>query len=167
MRKGSRALSIHEVVSIGAGRDAVPCARIGSLVGLHADGSPLVDYPGNPAGPLPAVIAGPMSHDDLRAAVSARGDAALLFDEGDPLRPILVGLVNKPAHCQPDQSGQTIDIRVDGQSVSFRAQEEISFHCGDASISLRKDGKIVIRGAFVESHATGTNRIKGAAVKIN
>ena len=30
-----------------------------------------------------------------------------------------------------------------------------------------RHGKITIRGAFVESHATGTNRIKDAAVKVN
>jgi hypothetical protein len=167
MSNATKARPIDHVVSIGTRREAVPHARIGYLVDFHADGSPLVEYPGNPAGPLPAVVAGSINRDDLRAAVGARSEVILLFDQGDPMKPILVDLVKQPVSGQADHPDKAIDIRVDGQRVSFQAQEEISFHCGDASISLRKDGKIVIRGAFVESYATGTNRIKGAAVKIN
>jgi hypothetical protein len=166
MGNATKPLSIDNVVSIGSRREAVPHARIGRLVDLDADGSPLVDFPGNSAGPLPAVMAVPVDYDDLRAAVSSHSEAVLLFDEGNPMKPILVGLV-KPTPRQADRPDKAIDIRVDGRSVSLQAQEEIGLHCGDASITLRRDGKIVIRGAFVESHATGTNRIKGAAVKIN
>ena len=32
---------------------------------------------------------------------------------------------------------------------------------------LRRDGKIAIRGVNVETRAAGTNRLKGATVKIN
>jgi hypothetical protein len=32
---------------------------------------------------------------------------------------------------------------------------------------LRRNGKVIIRGAEIESHSTGLQRIKGAAVKIN
>ncbi|WP_257792523.1 hypothetical protein [Myxococcus xanthus] len=39
--------------------------------------------------------------------------------------------------------------------------------CGEATITLRRNGKVVIRGVQVETHATGTNRIKGASVKVN
>jgi hypothetical protein len=32
---------------------------------------------------------------------------------------------------------------------------------------LRKDGKVVVRGMYVETHSLGVNRIKGTSVKIN
>ena len=173
MRKATKARTAGEVVPIGFRRELAPHVRIGYLVDFSPDGSPRVDYAGNCSGPLSAVIATSVSDDELRLAVSARREAVLLFDEDDPMKPIVVALVNKTQPCPPrptDEAAKTqkrIDIRIDDETVSLRAREQISFQCGDASITLRKDGKIVIRGAFVESHATGTNRIKGAAVKIN
>jgi len=78
----------------------------------------------------------------------------------------LVGLVQSTAPTSRAPS-QVLDVKIDGKSVSFEARDEIVLRCGNASISLRKNGKVAIRGAFVESHATGTNRIKGASVKVN
>ncbi|MCC6418741.1 MAG: hypothetical protein IT429_10940, partial [Gemmataceae bacterium] len=49
----------------------------------------------------------------------------------------------------------------------FDAKEEIVLRCGKSSITLRKDGKVVVLGAEVVSRASGTNKIKGAAVRIN
>jgi hypothetical protein len=39
--------------------------------------------------------------------------------------------------------------------------------CGSASLTLRRDGRVLIRGAYVETHSRGVNRIKGGSVKIN
>ena len=36
-----------------------------------------------------------------------------------------------------------------------------------ASITLRRNGRLVVRGAYVETRAEGVNRIKGGSVKIN
>jgi hypothetical protein len=38
---------------------------------------------------------------------------------------------------------------------------------GKASITLTKDGRIVIRGADVLTRSSGSNRIKGGSVSIN
>lgn len=43
----------------------------------------------------------------------------------------------------------------------------MTLKCGDASISLRRDGKLTLRGAYIEATATGVNRIRGGSVKIN
>lgn len=56
---------------------------------------------------------------------------------------------------------------VDGHRYLLEAKDEIILRCGEASITLRRDGRIVIRGVQVESHAAGLNRMKGATVKIN
>jgi hypothetical protein len=49
----------------------------------------------------------------------------------------------------------------------LEAQEEIVLKCGEGSITLRKDGKIIIKGTHLLSRASGPNRIKGGSVQIN
>jgi hypothetical protein len=39
--------------------------------------------------------------------------------------------------------------------------------CGKASITLRRNGRVVIRGTHVETLSSGTNRIKGGQVRVN
>ena len=59
------------------------------------------------------------------------------------------------------------EARVDGKRVVITGEEEVELRCGEASIVLSKSGKLVIRGAYVETRAKGTNRIKGGSVQIN
>jgi hypothetical protein len=56
---------------------------------------------------------------------------------------------------------------VDGKRVVIRGADEIVLECGEASITLRRNGRIVIKGTFLESYSKGLNRIKGVAVKID
>jgi hypothetical protein len=56
---------------------------------------------------------------------------------------------------------------VDGKRIVFDAQDEIVLRCGKASITLRRNGRIIIRGTRVETAAEGVNRIKGGTVEIN
>lgn len=52
-------------------------------------------------------------------------------------------------------------------NVIIEAGEMLTLLCGESSINLRKDGKLMIRGADVLSKAKGTQRIKGGTVAIN
>ena len=65
------------------------------------------------------------------------------------------------------QPSTTIEALVDGKRVTIEAQDEIVLRCGQASITLRRNGRIVVRGTYVETRARGINRIKGGAVQIN
>jgi hypothetical protein len=56
---------------------------------------------------------------------------------------------------------------VDGKRVVIKGHEEVVLQCGEASIILRANGKVIIRGVQIESHARGLNRIKGGGVKVN
>ena len=70
--------------------------------------------------------------------------------------------------AKPSRPQAAPEIRVlDGKRVRIEGADEIVLECGKASITLRRNGKIVIRGAYVETHSEGTNRIKGAQVKLN
>ena len=60
-----------------------------------------------------------------------------------------------------------VDAVLDGRRVVLEAHDEIVLRCGESSISLRKDGKVVIRGRELVSRAAEINKIKGGAVHIN
>jgi uncharacterized protein (DUF2345 family) len=62
---------------------------------------------------------------------------------------------------------QAIEVDVDGKRVRIVAQDEIVLQCGSASITLRRNGRIVVKGTNVENYSEGTNRIKGGQVRIN
>jgi hypothetical protein len=66
-----------------------------------------------------------------------------------------------------DGEFQVIEADVDGRRVRIVAKDEIVFECGQASVTLRRNGRIIIRGTYVETHSEGTNRIKGGQVRIN
>jgi len=59
------------------------------------------------------------------------------------------------------------NVKVTRKRITLEAQDEIVLQCGQASITLRRNGRIVIRGTYVESRSKGTNRIKGGSVLIN
>jgi hypothetical protein len=51
--------------------------------------------------------------------------------------------------------------------IVIEAKKELKLKCGDSSIELRRDGKLLIKGVDVVANAKRTNRIKGGSVQIN
>jgi len=130
---------------------------IGTLLELDVIGGPRVDYPGNPAGPLPA-----RSLALLDSAKVGR-EVALMFEGGDPSKPILVGILQRPGRPDP----KPVQVEMDGETLVFSARNEIVLKCGKASITLTRAGKVLLRGAYVSSRSSGVNKIKGGSVQIN
>lgn len=60
-----------------------------------------------------------------------------------------------------------VHVDLDGKRVTLQADQEIRLRCGRSSITMRRDGKIVIQGTHLVSRAEGVNRIKGGSVKVN
>ena len=56
---------------------------------------------------------------------------------------------------------------MDGARVRICARDEVVISCGPASITLRRNGRVIIRGTHVETDSEGTNRVKGGQVRIN
>jgi hypothetical protein len=138
--------------------------RAGAVVG-GTPASPLVDYPGNPHGPIAArTIADLSGSVPARAAGDPPREALLVFEDERSDRPIVVGLLAPSAPAKP---GKAVTAVVDGKQVVIDAQDEIVLRCGEASITLRRNGRVVIRGAYVETRSRGVNRIKGGSVQIN
>ena len=58
-------------------------------------------------------------------------------------------------------------VRVDGRRVVLEGQEEVVLKCGEASVTLTRNGKVVIRGKYLLSRSSGVNRILGGSVHVN
>lgn len=150
---------------------------LGTLTGIDAKGQPLVDYPANPHGKaLTAVSTLGMTQTHIGRQV------ALLFANGDPTSPVIMGLIHSPLHAllesyevalpQEDTQAETPaarvqDATIDGKRIVLEGQEEIVLKCGEASITLTKAGKILIRGKYLLNRASGVNRIMGGSVQVN
>jgi hypothetical protein len=52
-------------------------------------------------------------------------------------------------------------------TIVIEANRSLTLRVGDGSITIREDGKILIKGKDLVSHATRNNRIKGGSVQIN
>jgi hypothetical protein len=164
---------VAPVISLGSRLEPLPFARIGRIVGVSPEGSPLVEFEGIARG-VPAVTMVAAARPTFEQAAERQQQVVLLFDGGDPLRPIIAGFV--AAVSQPAAGRELLDgtlpelpdiVMVDGKRVCIEGKDEIVFRCGESSITLRRNGRIVIKGAYVESHSEGTNRIKGGTVEVN
>ena len=126
---------------------------IGVLSALTSSRVPLVDFSGNPArGPISARSTATIDENQIGHQV------ALMFEQGDPRLPILLGPIEQP---------QALTAEVDSERVVFTAEREIILQCGEASITLTRAGKVLIRGSYLLSRSSGVNRIKGGSVQIN
>lgn len=67
----------------------------------------------------------------------------------------------------PDKPAMVIEADVDGKRVRLVAKDEIVLECGKASITLRRNGRVIVKGTHVETNSEGTNRIKGGQVRVN
>ena len=93
----------------------------------------------------------------------------VLFEQGDSRRPIIMGLIRNevPATGVEDTPSKLVSVHADDDRIDLSAEREIVLRCGDASITLTRAGKVLIKGKYVLSRSTGYNKIKGAAVDIN
>ncbi|WP_224242639.1 DUF6484 domain-containing protein [Hyalangium gracile] len=164
--------------------ELITTPRTGWLVGVDGEGRPLVDFEGNRHGPSAARRTLPLEPEALRSAVAQRQGVMLLFENGDPRLPVIIGLyqaesatplldamLEEPspeAPPEPEPSPtQPMEAHVDGKRVVIEAADEVVLKCGQASITLRRNGKLILKGTYVETHSTGVNRIKGGSVQIN
>ena len=65
-------------------------SKAGWVAGSDGAGGLLVDFDGNPCGPVPARLAVALAATEVQETISARRQVVLTFEEGDPRRPFLV-----------------------------------------------------------------------------
>jgi hypothetical protein len=145
--------------------------RSAFVVGVDG-GMAVIDYPGNPHPPLRARTTLGLAAEALGALAANRREVLVVFEAERSDQPIIVGLLDRalseaPATPIESEAAPLKEARVDGRRVVLEAQDEIELRCGEASIILRRNGRVVIRGVYVETRSRGVNRIKGGSVQIN
>ena len=138
---------------------------IGILVGITDNDDLLVVYPSNPnETALKAKTTVTLNNTDIGKEV------ALMFEGGNPKQPLIIGRIQNPQEInkpQQDTEDETTDVEVDGQQITLTGKQSIRLKCGKASITLTKEGKILMRGTYILNRSSGANRIKGGSVQIN
>jgi hypothetical protein len=149
--------------------DGNPFAASGLLVGsmgapvigvlaAHDERGLLVQLPGE-VNPVVARTVIELDRDIIAESIATRRGVLLAFENGRAELPIIIGLLREP---EPP-----LVAEVDGERVEIVGNDEIVLRCGRASITLRRNGRVVIRGTYVETRASGINRIRGGSVAIN
>jgi hypothetical protein len=93
------------------------------------------------------------------------GDIVLCHAPIGADRGVILGRITPRAAAPVTQS---VEARPDAPTVLvLEAKQELTLRVGDGSITIRADGKILIKGKDLVSHASRVNRIKGGSVSIN
>jgi len=135
----------------------------GTLIGFKDEGrTPLVLFPAQPG----SAALGAASIVDLHGTHIGR-QVALMFENGDPRRPMIMGLLRTAQAWPLPEQPANVEIDTDGERLVVTAREQLVLRCGKASITLTKAGKVLIQGAYVSNRSSGVMRIKGGSVQIN
>jgi hypothetical protein len=152
---------------IGAGASPLlmsGSAAIGRLQGFDLADRPLVTN----LEALPRQVVTARTSVALRRQMLG-SDVVVLYQGGDPTLPIIVGVIQDSSMALDNPlppPPQTV-VMADDDRYVISAEREIVLRCGDASITLTRAGKVIIKGRYVLSRSSGYNKIKGAAIDIN
>lgn len=138
-------------------RERIDGVVIGIFLGFDDAASPLVVFHGN----LEETAVPARSLTGLTSEMIG-SEVALLFHEGDAMKPLIVGRVVEPA-----RKTAAPQVVRDGGRVRITGEERIELRCGNATILMEKDGRITIRGTYVTSQASAANRIRGGSIDLN
>lgn len=143
----------------------------GRVVAVGGGGVVLVDVPSRgPNSPLFAWSIVPVEAEDVGREV------VMGLEGGDPPRPVILGFVwnpgaSKPGRGKPSRRSRKAVKNLTVESGSDRlvisSDQELELRCGEASIILTREGKVLIRGTYLSSQSSGVNRVKGGSVHLN
>jgi hypothetical protein len=151
-----------DIGSVSAAVSPVTGAVIARLHGFDLDDRPIV------AGlaELPGELVCARSTVPLTMQQIGR-EVVVLLERGDARAPIIMGVLQPTKSAPLTSASGGVSIHVDDERYTITAEREIVLRCGDSSITLTRAGKVLIKGNYILSRATGYNKIKGAAVDIN
>lgn len=136
---------------------------IGELLALADDGTtPLVRFAGQAGA---AAVRARASVDLHGAHIGAA--VVILCEQGDPMRPIVVGVLRERTGWPADKGSAQVQVDLDGERMVVSAREQLVLRCGKARITLTKAGKVLVEGTYLSSRSSGMNRLKGAAIQLN
>ena len=141
----------------------IPGVTIGKVLAVIRGIGPLIDYPGNASGEL--VIARtlvPVAEKDLDSEV------ALTFENHDRMKPLILGIIRSFDNgLETTKATPLTEVKLDQDVLLLTANKQIVLRCGNSSITLTREGKLLIEGKYVVSESSGVNKIRGGSVQIN
>ena len=171
---------IRDIKDAFTKRSSVEClprpiegVMIGKIARMDEMGNFLVDIPGSDQGPVKARFTSSAAEKMLRQTDPEGLDVLLAFENNDPGLPIIIDSMFTQAEEKAEQSSIDLEAQkpdeviVDRKRVIIDAEEEIILQCGVASITLNRSGRVVIKGRYLISQASGANRIKGYSVQFD
>lgn len=176
----------------GAFSDSVQSAQggvlIGKLVSINVCGNPMIAYDEKTAiQPVEALTTVPLTRTEIGQ------DVAISFAQNQNGSVIVMGVIrrvlddvinftsdNKPtsglieksddlknADIKSEVANDTPEVLVNGNKLEISAADEITLRCGKASITLNKQGKILIKGEHMLNRMSGAYKIKSGSIQLN
>jgi hypothetical protein len=139
-----------------------PTVIVGKLVAAVVGTNALVAFSGQPG---TAAIAA-RSVVDLHAGHVGKG-VVLAFEGGDPAKPIVMGVLRGDYGWPLAHKPGNVEVIADDERLIITAKDQLVLRCGDASLTLTKAGKVLIKGAYVSSDSSGVVRLRGGSIQLN
>jgi hypothetical protein len=108
-----------------------------------------------------SVLEGPHGVPDYQP-----GDVLLIWTSGDTRLRVAIGRLSAADRAR-GRLQHEFDESERPDEVVIEARKSLTLRVGDGSITIREDGKILIKGKDLVSHAKRMNRIRGGSVAIN
>jgi len=147
--------------ALTSGRGQTACGRVAAL---ESDGSVRVDAGDGTSLRCDrlTVTEGPPLRLDV-------GDMVLVWTASRSAEPsVVLGRVGPSSAPAPEpRTPDTPDATTVPDELVIEAGRSLTLRVGDGSITIRADGRILIKGRDLVSHAQRTNRIRGGSVAIN
>ena len=89
------------------------------------------------------------------------GDKVLIYQDSSNRAVVLGRVANSSGSTPAERENEVPD------SLLIEARSNLTLKCGQGSITIRNDGKVLIKGKDLVSRAQQSNRIKGGSVSIN
>lgn len=122
----------------------------------------------------------------IRAIVLTADSGSAIVDRGEG-EPVICDLLYGDSTAVPCSPGDTVLVMLEASGTGvvlgrigpgttqastpdelvLEARSSLTLRVGDGSITIQEDGKILIKGTNLVSHATRRNRIRGGSVEIN
>ena len=94
-------------------------------------------------------------------------DVVFVAEDGDDHFGYILGILERPDAPLNGVSNASIDRDGEPSVIKIHARQRLELTCGRAALTMNADGTVVLKGTTVVSRASGVNKIRGAAVRIN
>ncbi len=131
--------------------------RRGDVIDITESGTLIVVLHGDDHTELPCDM---LVTTDTAPPVMAPGDEVLAWTPAPGTRAVVLGRIGPSRALTPEPDALP-------ETLLLQARHSMTLRVGEGSITIREDGKILIKGKDLVSHAQRINRIKGGAVAIN